>query len=133
MNARDRKTLKRRPDVAKKTVFITQSVTTVTPPDYVPEPTKNEVKLQFLLNLYDTINKEYDKIIEVMRRKAAKNPKTVMSLDDQPEEVREAARKIFGENVRAIDFERYHNMLKLQRDLCLICAEEQASEKNFGS
>jgi len=84
-----------------------------------------EIKKNFLIDLYGNIVQEYDKIMKVLRVRAAADPNTIMNLNTQPPEVIAAAQKLFGENVAGISFDRYLDLLKLERDLNAICVKEE--------
>lgn len=84
-----------------------------------------EIKLNFLIDLYGNIVQEYEKIIRVLKVRAAADPNTIMNLNNQPPEVIAAAQKLFGENVAGISFDRYVDILKLEKDLSAICVKEE--------
>ena len=84
------------------------------------------VKRDFLIDLYGKIVEEYQKVLDVLRKRAAADKRTIMKLNTP--ELKEAAEKLFGPNVQGITLERYLDLLRLEKDLNMICVQDNFEE-----
>lgn len=91
-------------------------------------PIKNDdiIKKNFLIDLYGKIVTEYQKVLDVLRRRAAADKRTIMKLNNS--EVKAAAKLLFGPNVKAITYERYLDLLRLEKDLNMICVQDKLED-----
>lgn len=91
-------------------------------------PLTNEdlLKRDFLIGLYGKIMDEYNVLMGVLRRRALANKNTNMVLKDSGDI--QAAQVLFGQNVKAMTFDRYLDLLKLEKDLQAICAQDAIDE-----